>query len=374
MKQTTGISISRECGCVMRGMAIVIIALHNFCHLVPGVVGENEFTFGSDRADALVAQKETFTAFVFDMLSFFGWYGVTVFMFLTGYGLVMKYEREKTPLSPPRFILHNYLKLLFLMLPAIVVFFFLTLRNNLKCGYVDYGELFNCVMQLTMLPDLFWGLGRLLWPSPGVFWYFGLAMQFYIIYALFIHGKNPLWMWILTAISLALQFAVNPAAGNMVWLRFNATGWMTVLALGIVCGRISKVPKAAVAVVLALSVLLLWPSMLNSVTWQFSILAWVVIAVTVAKVSMMVPLWRTLWIWMGRLSPYIFVAHPVARYLVFPMQKHREPMLESLAVYLGLTIVIALVFRLVTGLFYRRFLPGERFGPPVATDIEQAGR
>lgn len=374
MKQTTGISISRECGSVMRGMAIVIIALHNFCHLVSGIAQENEFAFISDRIVALLAPNETASAFVFDMLSFFGWYGVTVFMFLTGYGLVMKYEREKTPLSPPRFILHNYLKLLFLMLPAIVVFFFLTLRNNLKCGYVDYGELFNCVMQLTMLPDLFWGLGRLLWPSPGVFWYFGLAMQFYIIYALFIHGKNPLWMWFLTAISLALQFAVNPAAGNMVWLRFNATGWMIVLVFGIVCGRISKVPKAAVAAALALSVLLLWPSMLNSVTWQFSILAWVVIAVAVAKVSMMIPVWRTLWIWTGRLSPYIFVAHPVARYLVFPMQKHREPMLESLAVYLGLTIVIALVFRLVTGFFYRRFLPGERFGSPVATDIEQAGR
>lgn len=355
MKRTTDISISRECGCVMRGMAIVIIALHNFCHLVPGIAQENEFAFISDRTVALLAPNETASAFVFDMLSFFGWYGVTVFMFLTGYGLVMKYEREKTPLSPPRFILHNYLKLLFLMLPAIVTFIVLALVHDLWYGYVDYGRLIDYVMQLTMLPDLFWHWWR---PVPGVFWYFGLAMQFYIVYALFILGKNPLWMWILTAISLALQFAVNPAAGNMVWLRFNATGWMIVLVFGIVCGRISKVPKAAVAVALALSALLLWPSMLNSVTWQFSILAWVVIAVAVAKVSMMIPVWRTLWIWMGRLSPYIFVAHPVARYLVFPMQKHREPMLESLAVYLGLTIVIALVFRLVSGFLYRRFLPG----------------
>ena len=81
-----------ECN-ALRGVAIIGIFLHNFCHWLPGIIRENEYLFNADNVSALrgVMASPDWNL-PLHLLSFFGHYGVPMFLFLSAYGLVMKYE------------------------------------------------------------------------------------------------------------------------------------------------------------------------------------------------------------------------------------------------------------------------------------------
>ena len=74
----------------MRGVAILCIMFHNFLHLTLPTI-ENEFSFSELRTDTFVSSLSAQPAWALaDVMSFLGWYGVAVFIFLSGYGLVRK--------------------------------------------------------------------------------------------------------------------------------------------------------------------------------------------------------------------------------------------------------------------------------------------
>ena len=77
----------------MRGIAILAIVLHNYCHFIGRIVKENEYQFFTSNNDRFL-QVLTHPDYLLPvhLLSYFGHYGVPVFLFLSGYGLVRKYE------------------------------------------------------------------------------------------------------------------------------------------------------------------------------------------------------------------------------------------------------------------------------------------
>ena len=86
-----------ECN-VLRGVAIIGIFLHNFCHWLSPIVKENEYTFVRHNVDVLnqvLSHPDIYLPV--HLLSFFGHYGVPVFLFLSAYGLVKKYEAPAIP-------------------------------------------------------------------------------------------------------------------------------------------------------------------------------------------------------------------------------------------------------------------------------------
>ena len=336
------LSISRDCGHIMRGMAIMAIALHNFCHLVPGTVRENESDFHSENIARLAETDCGSWQGVFDIVSFFGWYGVPIFIFLTGYGLVMKYERGAAAFVPRKFLTANWLKLVNLMIPGIVALIATTVVRSLLAGHLGVSWSLRYIFQLTMIPDLIYP-----WcpPIPGVYWYFGLALQFYVIYALAVHGRPAWWMFALTAATLALQWSVDPASTTLEWIRHNFTGWMTVLVMGILWGRSASVGRLTAICVAAVTLLIFMPSMLNPYTWQLSILAAVIIAFILARSSLHIPLWREMWIWFGKMSPFIFAAHPLVRFWVFAGIGSPVPSFRLIALYLAGVILTAIAYR-----------------------------
>ena len=79
----------------MRGLAIIGIFLHNYCHWLGFAVKENEYTFTMSKASSLMqAISNPDWNLPIHLVSFFGHYGVPVFLFLSAYGLVMKYEKR----------------------------------------------------------------------------------------------------------------------------------------------------------------------------------------------------------------------------------------------------------------------------------------
>ena len=96
-----------ECS-AMRGIAILAIMLHNFCHFNGKIVQENEYQFIDFNNDRLWQVLSNPTELLpVHLLSYFGHYGVPVFLFLSGFGLVRKYETS--PSLPKGFILYHYL-------------------------------------------------------------------------------------------------------------------------------------------------------------------------------------------------------------------------------------------------------------------------
>ena len=84
----------RECS-AMRGIAILAIMLHNYCHFIGRIVKENEYQYleqNNTRLWQVLTNPDELLPV--HLLSYFGHYGVPVFLFLSGFGLVMKYLSE----------------------------------------------------------------------------------------------------------------------------------------------------------------------------------------------------------------------------------------------------------------------------------------
>ena len=110
---------------MLRGIAILGIFLHNFCHLLRGSNEENEFEFIAERVSNMWNYWTGGNIDVFapiQMFAFFGHYGVPIFLFLSGYGLVMKYEGISSPqVGIWRFLGSHWLKLFKLMILGFVL-------------------------------------------------------------------------------------------------------------------------------------------------------------------------------------------------------------------------------------------------------------
>ena len=85
--------ISRsECN-IMRGLAILVIITNNFGHLVNGVHPDNEFTYDYANVSGFLDSLLHFNSLLpLELLSFYSPFGVMIFIFLSGYGLTLKYE------------------------------------------------------------------------------------------------------------------------------------------------------------------------------------------------------------------------------------------------------------------------------------------
>ena len=82
---------------LLKGIAILSIMLHNLLHLLPGAVAENEFTFSARNIQRVLFEfhhSQEVWRMIASVFSHFGHYGVPIFLFLSGYGLVMKYEKR----------------------------------------------------------------------------------------------------------------------------------------------------------------------------------------------------------------------------------------------------------------------------------------
>lgn len=182
-----------ECS-ALRGLAIIGIFLHNYCHWLGFAVKENEYTFTISKSSQLIqAIMSPDWNLPVHLLSFFGHYGVPVFLFLSAYGLVMKYENrgnrkpsaKQTAFLP--FVGHHYVKLFKMMIVGFVIF---TMVDAITPGRHNY-QLMDILGQLFMFNNMMPDPDHVIWPGP--YWFFGLMMQLYIVYRLLLWRKGDIF-------------------------------------------------------------------------------------------------------------------------------------------------------------------------------------
>ena len=206
--------------------------LHNYCHWLGFAVKENEYTFNAANTARLWdAMAHADANLPIHLLSYFGHYGVPVFLFLSGFGLVMKYERRPQELPAWRFARYHYMKLLRMMVPGFVAFIIV---DAITPGPFRF-QAENVVAQMLMAINLLPAPDRIIWPGP--YWFFGLMMQLYIVYRLALYRRHWAWAAALVALCWAAQAACSPMGETLNRLRYNCIGGMLVFCAGLLAAR-----------------------------------------------------------------------------------------------------------------------------------------
>ncbi len=336
----------------MRGIAILGIMLHNYCHYVKGIVKENEYQFVDGRCDRLWEVLTNPDEFLpMHLLSFFGHYGVPVFLFLSGYGLIKKYE---TSPNPSKFLRCHYLKLLRMLIVGFVLFIMVDAVTPGRFPYHWDNVIAQLLMYINVLPEP----DKIIW--PGIYWFFGLMLQLYIVYRLLLYRRSS---WVVVGLILVcwlMQAFCEPDGEVINRLRYNCVGGMLPFGSGLLMarsslreGRLSHgvgqlVPWGGTISPMGWDIFWAVTSLLASllvVVMSLSFQAWLWIPVfiiigTVALVKLMPEWLLKLFVWFGGISAAMFVAHPIVRKL-FITVAWKQDIYDGLMLYVVVTIALS---------------------------------
>ena len=340
--------LTRDECTAMRGIAILAIMLHNYCHFIGKIVKENEYQFFNSHNEGLwqvITHPDTLLPV--HLLSYFGHYGVPVFLFLSGYGLVMKYEVSPQPSSIGEgartlwrvgdFIRYHYLKLLRMLIVGFTIFIIVDIMTPGRFQYHWYNVVAQLLMYINVLPTP----DKIIW--PGIYWFFGLMLELYIVYRLLLYRQKNWVVITLVAVCWLLQVFCDPEGETLNRIRYNFIGGMLPFGAGILIGRsidrfhcsMSRWLWAMVAVVVA--------ALIFVMCFHYQSWLWIPILIivgTIAIVKAMPLTVMSLMVWFGSISAAMFVAHPIARKLFINIA-WRQDIYDGLMLYVVATIALS---------------------------------
>lgn len=340
---------------VLRGIAIIGIFLHNFCHWLPGIVKENEYIYDISRPHGLFDAIKAFSVDLpLHLISFFGHYGVPIFLFLSAFGLEMKYNNSSIGAKTNdikdiwRFSRYHFLKLFKLLFVGYVTF--LVLHYMYDPNPISSKRmLLQLGMVINMLKNSYNGI------FPGPYWFFGLMIQLYVFYRVVLYKRH--WGYTVGSILLftLLQIVFINDQKNLEYYRYNFMGSVLPFGLGILYARYGdlinmsdinkKTKNIIIALVLILSAALIFWFSFYFVTWIWIPALVCIFSLCLVKVlntKYMKQIYSTL-LWFGSISSALFIAHPTARIIFINVSKH-ENIYTGLIIYIMSSIALAWVF------------------------------
>ena len=120
----------------LKGFAILCIMSHNFFHWVPPVTYENEMHFYPMYFSRFL-QDFTWPDAINCLFSFWGFYGVYLFIFLSGYGLTKSFTHHHTERNI-RFIGRHIAKIYLLFFYVVPLYIYLSCQRLIieqSCTY-----------------------------------------------------------------------------------------------------------------------------------------------------------------------------------------------------------------------------------------------
>ena len=340
----------KECS-AMRGVAILAIMLHNYCHWLRGIVRENEYTWQQFKFDELWRLTLNPDAQLpMHLVSFFGHYGVPVFLFLSGYGLVKKYEQGPLPeIGLWRFVRYNYLKLFRIFIVGFVAFIML---DAITPGMYRY-EWTHVVAMLGMFANLMEDPSHVVWPGP--YWYFSITLQLYILYRLLFYRWRH-WGFIVAAIVICwiCQLSCENDAVLLERLRYNFVGGVLPFCMGLLLARFepqlvknwsitnsySLTCAWVLNLIIAIAFCFMFSSSFDRWLWVPALIVWG----TIPMVKLMPERMLSIFEWLGGISAAIFVMHPLVR-KIFVRPYIYDDMYAGLLLYVVATLFLSWLFK-----------------------------
>ncbi len=332
-----------ECN-IMRGFAIMAIALNNFGTWLNGIVKDNEFGYDYNQVEAFMTSlKHPKDTFLLDLLAFYSPFGVMLFIFLSGYGLTLKYEGSVS-LSTRKFITEHYKKLFMMQLKGVALFLVVILIFD-PDRLVYFRHLAG---QLLMVENLNPINPKL---TPGPYWFFGMIMEIYVIYRLAFY-RRPTWLiFFLMLVSILIMACVGANGKTMYYLRYNFCMAILPFGLGVLVARFGKRlycvlhSTTTCLLVLLLFVLLLTACKFNFYSWLIMPLFIIGVSIPLAKLLSINHLTADVFCWLGGLSGVIFLVHPLLREVIIERTNSSGNYYGMFLVYVFLTISISMILK-----------------------------
>lgn len=294
--------------------------------------------------------NEGFWNALYEIFSFLGWVGVPIFVFLSGYGLVKKYEKEPSPLRIWQYLKHSWLKLFLLMLPGVL---FCAVFNQIL-GLGGLHVQLRYVAFLSLLGNLF-GLDTM---TPSIYWYFGLTFELYLAYIVLNKYRSKLLLFLCIILPLAAQIVLlyTGQDGLVHFNLRNLVGWLPVFCTGIYLARIEQTreepdpvpghPWAFLPLLLISSTLLV---LCNMASWCWALIHYAALLFfySLMRLCDRLPRVASGIAFIGSYASFIFASHPIARIIVNELRIESWGVGRELLLYLLLVIVLAPLYKLI---------------------------
>ena len=219
---------------ILKAVGIIAIVLHNYYHHLPGAAVQNEFGWVGGRFAEALIQASNPRHFIQASFSYFGHYGVQLFIFLSAYGLALRYWEAGDRRD---FFRSRIAKLYPTFALAFGLYLLLKLIQDGPDGLIAFlgrhgGELLLTALGvLTLVPhhDL---------PPVGPWWFLPFIMQFYLVWpwlAELARRRGPTGLLALSALAIGvLSWNQSPLGINLLMLP---VGHLPELSLGIAYAR-----------------------------------------------------------------------------------------------------------------------------------------
>ena len=333
-----------ECN-IMRGLAILLIITNNFGHMINGVHPDNEFTYCYANVSGFLDSLLHFSnLFPLELLSFYSPFGVMIFIFLSGYGLTLKYELGNgQSVSSKLFVKEHYIKLFSMQAKGLALFLIFLLMYNVN----EIVYFYPFIKQLFMIGNIYPSLKIV----PGPYWFFGMIMEVYIIFRLIFYKRSSWLMMGIVFLSLFIMALLDPVGRLLYYLRINFFLALLPFSLGVLSSRhwssISFLfkSKKRVFFIFLVSFFLLTLCKLNFYSWLFMPIFVVSTSVTLVILLSNVYFFSLTLGWVGGLSGVLFVVHPSFRHILIERANESGHFYSVILIYLFLTFVFSILLK-----------------------------
>jgi peptidoglycan/LPS O-acetylase OafA/YrhL len=332
-----------------------MIVLHNFLHWTNSI-GENELEYNVTRLNSLYESILSNPAFILSgLFTYFGHFGVQLFVFVSAYGLTKKYLKANENIHYKEFILSRFLKIYSLVLVGLSVMF---------CVDVLYKQsdfllfLKNALNVLLMINNFSYSK---IFSYIGPWWFFSLILQLYLIFPFiyrYIQDKREKGFYILLAVSYLFIYVLFPVAEKFnVPLFGNFLGHLPEFLFGI---ALASFPKFELNVKILLPALFFFIlSNISAYAFPFSFLS-----VTILLLALISPVFRLpqqnillrFLLFTGKISMFLFVINGPLRFLTLDFVEDKSLLVIYIVALLHLLIAIGISY-LISLIYDRTLLP-----------------
>ena len=239
------------------------------------------------------------------------------------------------------FMQHHYKKLFKMMILGFVAFTMIDLMTPHSHHY----EASDIVAMLGMFNNLLPRPDAIIWPGP--YWFFGLMLQLYLVFRLFIARRHWGWTVGLMVICVALQFCFGPESEELTRYRYNFMGGMLPFGLGILYARYGRPMdlKTHAALFVGSVFMIFWFSM-SFIGWTFVPVFICTATVSLVKLFSMRPFQHInkALVWTGGISAALFVCHPITRKIFIPLSRQGD-YYAGFLLYIVTSVCLAWAFR-----------------------------
>ena len=328
----TDMMLTREQCNGLKGYAILLIMIHNYVDHIMGM-SCNEMAYSQEATTDFIAMVTTQPS-IWHFFSFTGWIGVALFLFASGYGLARKYgdgDIDKTS-----FIRRHVIKLWVLLAPVYIIY--------VAVQYYWCGEPHNwqsIIAQLTFTTNILSYGDNGFVIEPGVYWFFGAILQFYLLF-LFIRkwSEGKLMIALAGALALNYAFLYLTTDDTMWWFRQNCIGWCAPFLLGMIAAKsLYKPAKSWLWVLLPTSLAALYLCITIKAFIPLTELCTVLFFGSLVLLMNLKPINV-----FGMISASIFVIHPFIRMILYQALGNSTLSISAMvAIYFVLVLAFSLL-------------------------------